>query len=443
MATVAPVVHAFQDMRVDLPPVRLVRQRFAVPAAIDVVAEVRSELVRLGGRLHLSPGAKIAVAVGSRGIDNLVPIVRAVIGELRVAGCRPFVVPAMGSHGGATAEGQISILASLGITEATIDAPIHATMETVAMGEVDGIPLHMDRNAAEADGIVLINRVKPHPDFPGPMGSGLLKMMCIGLGKQEGASHYHRLGVVRGLGDVLHVAGAALVRQAPVKFGVAIVENQQHRVCKLRFLLADELEEEELRLQGEARALLPGLPLDDIDVLIVDEMGKEISGSGLDPNVIGRSAGSAKRTKPRIGRIFVRELTELSGGNACGLAFIDLATARLIESVDLDVTAMNAVTSCMPEDVHLPLTLPNDREAIAVALATIRPFTQEDLRIVHIRNTLAVERLVVSEGCLPELEGRDDVQVGGRRMSFGFNSMGNLISPLEDEAAWQLGLEVG
>jgi hypothetical protein len=270
------------------------------------------------------------------------------------------------------------------------------------------------------------------------MGSGLLKMMCIGLGKQEGASHYHRVGVVRGLGDVLYVAGAALVRQAPVKFGVAIVENQQHRVCKLRLLLADELEEEELRLQEVARALLPGLPLDDIDILIVDEMGKEISGAGLDPNVIGRSAGSAKRVKPRIGRIFVRELTELSGGNGCGLAFVDLATARLVERLDLDVTAMNAVTSCMPEDVHIPLTLPTDREAIAVALATIRPFTQEDLRIVHIRNTLAVERLVVSEGCLPELEGRDDVRVGRTRLSFGFNSMGNLVSPLEDEAAWEM-----
>jgi hypothetical protein len=318
-------------------------------------------------------------------------------------------------------------------------------METVAMGEVDGIPLYLDRNAAEADGIVLINRVKPHTDFLGPMGSGLLKMMCIGLGKQEGASHYHRVGVVRDLGEVLRIAGAALVRQAPVKFGVAIVENQQHRVCKLRLLLADELEEEELRLQEAARALLPGLPLDDIDVLIVDEMGKEISGSGLDPNVIGRSAGTwqAKRAKPRIGRIFVRELTELSEGNGCGLAFVDLATARLVERLDLDVTAMNAVTSCMPEDVHLPLTLATDREAIAVALATIRPFTQEDLRIVHIRNTLAVERLVVSEGCLPELEGRDDVQVGSTRLSFGFNSMGNLVSPLEDEAAWEMSREGG
>lgn len=430
MATVAPVVHSLHRGELRLPPVRLVHRRFAVPPAVDVAAEVSAQWRRLAPRLRLPAGARIAVAVGSRGIDGLAAAVAAVVAGLRAADYDPFIVPAMGSHGGATADGQAAVLAALGITPQTVGAPVRATMEVVALGQVDGIPLYLDRLAAEADGIVPVNRVKPHTDFAGPMGSGLLKMLCIGLGNRDGADQWHRAGVARDLGELIRLGGGAVLGRVHVPFGVAIVENQEHRACEVRLLPGAELEAGELALQETARALLPGLPLDDIDLLIVDEMGKDVSGAGLDPNVIGRSLGpwQVKRTRPRITRIFVRDLTPASEGNACGLGFVDVTTPRLIAKVDLEVTAVNAITACFPEDVRLPLTLPTDRDAIAAALATLRPYTQNDLRLVHIRNTLAVERLVVSQGCLTALP--DDVIIGGEALSLRFDARGHLLSPL-------------
>jgi hypothetical protein len=264
------------------------------------------------------------------------------------------------------------------------------------------------------------------------MGSGLMKMLCIGLGNQEGADRLHRAGVARDLGEIVHEAAVALLRLVPVLFGVAILENQQHRACEVRLLLGPEIESGELALQEVARGLLPGLPLDDIDLLIVDEMGKDISGAGLDPNVIGRALGpwQVKRDRPRITRIFVRDLTPASEGNACGLGFIDVTTPQLIEKVDLEVTAVNAITACFPEDMRLPLTVPTDRDAIGAMLDTLRPFTAEDLRLVHIRNTLAVERLVVSEGCLPALQDRLDVIIEEEPRFLGFDGDARLLSPL-------------
>jgi hypothetical protein len=430
--TVAPVVHSLHSGEVDLPRVRLVRQLFDVPPPIDVAAQLSRQWRRLASHLMPPAGARIAVAVGSRGVDGLLPAVRAVVGELRSCGCEPFIVPAMGSHGGATAAGQTEVLAGLGITPDAVGAPIRACMDVVPMGAVGDIPLCMDRLAAESDGIVAVNRVKPHTDFGGPMGSGLLKMLCIGLGNKEGADRLHREGVARDLGEIVHEAGVAVLQRAPVLFGVAILENQRHRACDVRLVPAPEIESTELALQDVARGLLPGLPLDDVDLLIIDEMGKDISGAGLDPFVIGRSLGpwQVKRDRPRVTRIFVRDLTAASEGNACGLGFIDVTTPRLIEKVDLEVTAVNAITACFPEDMRLPLTVPTERDAIAAMLGTLRPFTAEDLRLVHIRSTLAVERLVVSEGCLPELRDRPDVLVEEEPLSLGFDEDARLVSPL-------------
>ncbi|MGO9204793.1 MAG: DUF362 domain-containing protein [Candidatus Limnocylindrales bacterium] len=432
--TVPPVVRSLHRAKLDLPRVHVVRQLFNVPPPVDVAARVADEWQRLVPGTKPSPGARIAVAVGSRGVDGLLPAVRALVSELLSAGCEPFIVPAMGSHGGATAAGQTEVLAGLGITSDAVGAPIRATMDVVPVGAVGDIPLCLDRFAAGADGIVVVNRVKPHTDFGGPIGSGLLKMLCIGLGNQEGADRLHRLGVVRDLGEIVREAGVAILERAPVLCGVAILENQQHRACDVRIVPGREIESAELALQEVAKGLLPGLPLDDIDLLIVDEMGKDISGAGLDPNVIGRSLGpwQVKRDRPRITRIFVRDLSPASEGNACGLGFIDVTTPQLIEKVDLEVTAVNAITACFPEDVRLPLTLPNDRDAIAAMLDTLRPFTAEDLRLVHIRSTLALERLVVSEGCLPALWSRADIVVEGGPRSLEFDEDARLVSPLSD-----------
>jgi len=427
-----PVVRSLRRGEVELPRVRLVRQLFTVPPPVDVAARVVSEWHRLAPRMNPTAGAQIAVAVGSRGIDGLAPAVRTLVAELRSAGCEPFIVPAMGSHGGATASGQTEVLAGLGITPETVGAEVRATMDVVGVGVVGDAPLCLDRLAAESDGIVVVNRVKPHTDFAGPMGSGLLKMLCIGLGNQEGADRLHRMGVARDLGEVVREAGVAIVQRVPVLFGVAILENQQHRACDVRLVPGPEIESVELALQDVARELLPGLPLDDIDLLIIDEMGKDISGAGLDPNVIGRSLGpwQVKRDRPRITRIFVRDLTPASEGNACGLGFIDVTTPQLIEKVDLEVTAVNAITACFPEDMRLPLTLPTDRDAIGAMLDTLRPFTAEDLRLVHIKSTLEVEHLVVSEGCLPALQGRSDVIIEEEPRFFGFDEDARLVSPL-------------
>jgi hypothetical protein len=430
-AAVFPVVQSLSVDHVDLPAFRLVEQQFAVPPAIDVESALQREWRRLRDSVRLDSGADIAVAVGSRGIDRLEETVRLVLRELLDAGCRPFIVPAMGSHGGATAEGQLEVLASLGITEASMGVPLRATMDVIKVGEVAGTPLFVDRYVHEADGIVLINRVKPHTDFAGLMGSGLLKMLCVGLGNQVGADACHRAALTDDLGEIIQRYGRELLRTLPVMFGAAVVENQDHRVCELRLIPAREIELVELLLQAQARALLPGLPLDDIDLLIVDEMGKNISGAGLDPNVIGRTIGrwSVQRTRPRIARILVRGLTAGSHGNASGLGFVDVATPRLIQAIDLDTTAVNAVTACMPEDARLPLTLPTERDAVAAALATVRPHGLEDVRIVHIANTSEVGRLLVSEGCLTALEGREGIDIGATRLRLQFDVQGNIVSP--------------
>jgi hypothetical protein len=432
--TVAPVVHSLHRGQLDLPRVRVVRQRFNVPPPVDPAEQVVGQWRRLAPRISPPAGARIAVAVGSRGIDGLLPTVRAVVDQLRTAGCEPFIVPAMGSHGGATAAGQSGVLAGFGITAEAVGAPVRSGMEVVQLGVVGDIPLYIDRLAAESDGIVPVNRVKPHTDFAGPMGSGLLKMLCIGLGNKEGAERLHRAGVARDLGEVVHEVGVGVLKRAPVLFGVAILENQQHRVCDVRVIPGPEIESTELALQDLARGLLPGLPLDEIDLLIIDEMGKEISGAGLDPNVIGRSLGpwQVKRDRPRVTRIFVRDLTCASEGNACGLGFVDVTTPRLIEKVDLEVTAVNAIAACFPEDMRLPLTLETERDAIGAMLDTLRPFTKDDLRLVHIKSTLAVEHLVVSEGCLGALVNRTDVEVDGESRDLEFDQDARLVSPLSE-----------
>jgi hypothetical protein len=434
--TIYPVVQSLSADHLELPGFRLVEQQFVVPPAIAVGQAFDRQWRCLGESLKLTPGAEIAVAVGSRGIDQLGEIVDDVVRSLRGAGCRPFIVPAMGSHGGATVEGQVEVLASLGISEASTGVPVRATMDVVKVGEVAGTPLFVDRFAREADGIVLINRVKPHTDFSGAMGSGLLKMLCVGLGKQVGADTYHRAALTSDLGEVILCCGRELLRTLRVHLGVAVIENQDHRVCELKLIPGEEIEPVELALQAEARALLPGLPLDDVDLLIVDDMGKNISGSGLDPNVIGRTVGrwTAQRLRPRITRILVRRLTQASHGNASGLGFVDVATPRLVEAIDFDTTAVNAVTACMPEDARLPLVLPTERQAIAAALATIRPHGLEDVRIVHIANTSEVSRLLVSEGCLPAIEGLENLAIGSQRLTMAFDSRGDLVSPLGRDA---------
>ena len=415
-----------------LPPMHLVEQRFRVPEPVDPAKEIGRQWDAAWSGVDLPPGASVAVGVGSRGIDGLVEIVGDVVARLKREGCEPFIVPAMGSHGNATAAGEQAVLAELGITEASAGAPIRASLDVVVLGEADGLPLFLDRFAAEADGIVLINRVKPHTDFVGRVESGLLKMLAIGLGNESGATSSHRHALTRGLADVVWTAGRGLLERANVVLGIALVENQQHRTSAVRLLPAKRWEHDEPQLLEQARALLPRLPLDDIDVLLVDEMGKDVSGAGMDPNVTGRSVGcwTVARETPRITRIVVRGLTPATEGNACGLGTVDVAPRRLVDAIDLAATVTNALASCAPEDGKLPVTFATDREALTAALATLRPFTPEDLRLVHIRNTLAMERLEMSPGCVPHLHEHADLTVTPEPAPFAFDGDGALLSRL-------------
>jgi len=418
------------DRKLQLPKMRMVRQRFRVPPAVDVLSETEREWRLLTDRLVLPMGGRVAVGVGSRGIANLPVVVRDVVSRLKAAGCRPFVTPAMGSHGGATAEGQKEVLRLRGITEEGVGAPVEATMDVVPMGEADGIPLFVDRLAQEAAGIVLINRIKPHTNFIGPTESGLVKMMAIGMGNQKGAEHYHRLSLVRDQFTIISKAGKELLKRCRVLFGVGLLENQDHETCLLKMAPAPEIEDMETKLMKQARESLPLLPLDEIDLLIIDEMGKDISGEGIDPNVVGRDvcAYGARRPLPRVTRIFVRDLTEGTEGSALGIGQADFTTRRLVDKMDVAATAINCLTACCPEAGKIPLTYENDRDAIAAALMTLRPYSLDDLRMVHIRNTLELTRLLVSQGCLSELEQREGVLIADDPIDLSFDASGNLIS---------------
>lgn len=420
----------------DLPVMKMVRQVYQVPPTVDIAECVQKEWAHLDTAPVLKAGMRIAVGVGSRGIANLATVVREVVARLKSSGCEPFITPAMGSHGGATAEGQIEVLRARGIFEESIGAPLEATMDVVPMGEKDGIPLFVDRLAHEADGIVLINRIKPHTNFFGRTESGLVKIMAIGLGNQVGAEHYHRLTMERGYYDVISTAGTELIKRCRVLFGVGLVENQDHETCALRMALSDDIVPVESELLKCARTYLSTLPIEEIDLLIVDELGKDISGEGIDPNVVGRDVCTcgAKRSSPKITRIFVRDLTEGSEGAALGIGQADFTVKRLVDKIDFKVTAVNCLTSCCPESGMVPLTFATDREAIAAALKTIRPYTIADLRIVHIKNTLSLGRLLVSEGCLVDLENRNDVMVAPSALALDFDRSGNLISLLEKDA---------
>ncbi len=417
------------DLR--LPPMLKIRQRFQVPPAIDPAQAVEREFAALKEGLSLPPGAKVAVGVGSRGISGLATVVREVVECLRSLGAEPFILPAMGSHGGATAQGQIEVLAHRGITEEACGAPLRATMEVVSLGHTAcGIPLFSNRLAQEADGLVLINRVKPHTNFIGPTESGILKMMSIGLGNQAGAEHYHRLSLVRPQYEILSIAGREAMRRSRFLFGVALVENQRHQLCNLCLAGPERMEAMEAELMLQARALLPKLPMEQVDLLIVEEMGKDISGTGIDPNVVGRDvcAYGAVRPSPRIARIHVRSLTEHSAGSAVGIGQADFTLRRLAAKIDQPVTIINCLTACGPELGKLPLTFDTDLDAIAAALMSIRPCTPQDLGLVYIKNTLDLEELYVSAAYKPALAQNPAVEIAAEGLALEFDQ-GLLVSP--------------
>ena len=365
-----------------------VRQKFSGPRLADIPGGVRQALRTAS--LPVRRGETVAVGAGSRGIANIDVVVRATVDELKAQGARPFVFPAMGSHGGATAEGQLSVLAHYGITEGSMGCEVRASMDVVQVGEALGMPVWLDRIASEADWIGLVNRVKPHTDFKGSIESGLFKMMTIGLGKYRGAIQYHRAAVNRGYETVITSIGREMLGKARIGFGLGVVENGYDETAKVEAFNAADLEAGERRLLKEAREWMARLPFSPIHVLVVEEMGKNISGSGMDTNVIGRPSNPHEPfpNDPKILWIVALDLTEESYGNATGIGNADFTTRRLVDRIDMKPTLINCITACSPGMAKVPATYETDREAVETALSCIGLTPAEQARVVHIKNTL-------------------------------------------------------
>ncbi len=350
-------------------------------------------------------GHRIAIAVGSRGIDSLPMLVSTTVAALRERGALPFIVPAMGSHGAATAAGQADVLARLGVRPETVDAEVVSTLETVTLGSTpSGLAVHLDAAAAAADGIVLLNRVKPHTSFSGRYESGLVKQLVVGLGNHAGASEAHRRGVPALAASISEIGAFALIR-APVVCGVALVEDGYGAPAAIEAIPAAELLQREPELLQRAKELLPRLPFDDLDVLIVERLGKDIAGTGMDPNVIGRRRipGMPEPTSPRIEWIVVLDLSEATHGHGLGIGLADLTTARVIAQLDREAMYTNALTAGIVSRVMIPMTCPDEATAIATALSLVRNKPPDQVRVARIRDTKHLETIAVSPALLARL----------------------------------------
>ncbi|MDQ3658702.1 MAG: nickel-dependent lactate racemase [Actinomycetota bacterium] len=392
---------------VELPNVALIEQRVEGPPALaDIRESVREALESVD-----LPSGSVAIGVGSRGVSRISEVVAALVEALKEAEAEPFIVPAMGSHGASTAEGQADVLRHFGVSEERMGCPVRATMETVEIGATPaGVPVYMDRNAYEADSVIVVNRIKPHTAFRGTVESGPTKMLAIGLGKQRGAYSIHSQGwerIHRTIPDAARVA----VETGKVAFGLATIENADEEPCQIVAIPAEKLEEAEAPLLEEAKKNLARLPFDQLDVLIVDEIGKNVSGDGADPNVTGRYPTTAASGGPEVERMVYLDLTEETGGNANGLGMADVVTERLASKMERSATYLNALTSTTPAPVKTPMVMPTDRMAVAAALTMCAGVTSSEARLVRIQNTIKLRRMWVSEALLPEVEKDERLRV--------------------------------
>ncbi len=400
----------------------------AVPCLEDEIRQALSAVSLAAESLH---GKQIAVAVGSRGIANLQQIVRAVCEWLKAQGAQPFVFPAMGSHGGATAEGQLKILEEYGVTPELVGVEVRASMAVQFLGKTpEGFQVFMDRNAWEADSVLVLNRVKPHTDFTGKNESGLLKMMAVGMGKEEGARETHHYGWKYGFAQVIRAMSAITLASGKILCGLAVVENEMHQICAVRAARPEsivETEEETLKL---ARPLVPSLPFSKLHLLVVDELGKNISGTGMDTNVIGRGFEMYPVEGPKIGMIYVRDLTPESGGNAVGMGLADVIHERLYQKIDFQKTYLNSRVSLNPAPSKLPMHLPSDREALSLALGHLGRPEPNEQRVVWIRNTLSLSRIAISSPLAGEAAQLSGWRLAPESRVPQFDSEGNIASPL-------------
>ena len=403
-----------------------IKQKFDEVHVTDIKKTVREQLNAI--KVEIKPGANIAVAAGSRGIADIAVIVKQITDWVKEKGAHPFIVPAMGSHGGATAEGQTEVLKDLGITEQYVDAPIRSSMEVVELySNSNRYKLYMDRFAFKSDGVIVVNRIKMHTDFRGKTESGLLKMCVIGLGKHKQDAEMHKYGIT-GLRDLIPQAARDILKIGKILFGVGIVENAYDKTAVIKAVMPGEMEQEEIRLLDMSKKMMPSLPIKEADVLIVDQMGKDISGTGMDTNIIGRLRviGEAEFTEPDIKRIIVTDLTEASHGNALGVGLADFITKKLFSKIDLRTTYENILTSTFLERGKIPIIAENEREALEYAFKTCPITTPEKARIIRIKNTLELHHLYISPSVLEHVRNDPQIEVCGDFVDI-FDNSGELV----------------
>lgn len=414
-----------------LPSFFRVRQSFARPTLEDISGEVNTQLDLLRRPDSKSlEGKRIAVTAGSRGIANIPTILRASIDWLKAERARPFVVPAMGSHGGATAGGQLGVLANLGVTEELLGCPIHSSMDVVEICRSElGFPIFIDRQAAEADGVLVVNRIKPHTRFHGDIESGLMKMMLIGLGNAQGAELYHQTIVQHSFDAIVRSVAAEVIDKCAVIGALAVLENGYEETARIVGLPAGMIPTEEPKLLREVKSLMPSLPFDQADFLVIDRMGKNISGTGIDTNIVGRKRNDNAAIgdeRPNIHHIYVRSLTEQTSGNASGIGIADLCHARVLEQINLASTRKNCITAGHISGAKLPVDFPCDRDAIATACQLAGYLRPEQIRAMWIRDTLSLDEVACSAAYLPQAEASDQLEILSEPQPLEFDDDGNL-----------------
>ena len=411
---------------VPLPKMVKIRQTFNADEILDVSAALSAALVESGQLAQIRPGMNIAMAAGSRGVAQIATLVRTTVAEVKKLGANPFVVPAMGSHGGATGAGQAEVLAHLGITEEYVGCPIVSSMEVVEISRLpNGMPVYIDKNAYQADGIIVINRIKPHTAFRGPNESGLVKMITIGLGKQKGAESCHAYGF-KYMHDLIPAMAKEMLQLAPILFGIATVENAYDHVAKVVVAGAAELIETDRRLLIEAKAAMPRIEFSPIDVLVIDEIGKDVSGDGMDPNITGRYPTPYPTGGPEVSKMVVLDLTEKTGGNANGVGTADFTTKRLVNKTDFQALYANGITSTVVRPNAIPMTLDCDLDAIRAAVKTSNALDLSKIRLVRIKNTLQLGEIMISEAMLPDALSLANVSVCSEPFEMQFDDLGNL-----------------
>ncbi len=413
----------------NLPSMYRIRQRFDNTRIKDIRETVRAELSGLSWSA-VRPGDRVAITAGSRGIADIAEILGTIAEFIKSLKANPFLFPAMGSHGGATAEGQVATLEQLGVTKTSVKAPIISSMETEEIGFTeDSVPVFVDKKALTADHILVVNRIKSHTKFKAPIESGLMKMMAIGMGKQKGAELYHKAAVQYTFFKIITDAARLVLAKTPVICAVGILENAYGETAKIAALKNDEIESKEKDLLLFSKNMMAKLPFNEIDLLIIDEMGKDISGIGIDPNVTGRNRDllGVFPHPVEVKRIFVRDLTDRSKGNATGIGLADITTHRLVDKIDYAATYKNCITGISPEKAAVPMHFPNDLAAIEVGLGCIGLIPAEKSRIVRIKSTLRLETIEVSEVFAEKLQQKSGLEIIAGPYHMEFNSENNLL----------------